>query len=123
MVSTRTTFCTSWILSTTNFHAYAVARKCHSILLFLTGYDYEQYRNQITAFYREDALVERYLPHYRGIDSKVTARQTHLEVFGEAQFVAILFDYEHKDLLQNAQYTIIPLEELAQAEANLRMEK
>ena len=83
----------------------------------------KQYRNQITAFYREDALVERYLPHYRGIDSKVTARQTHLEVFGEAQFVAILFDYEHKDLLQNAQYTIIPLEELAQAEANLRMEK
>ena len=83
----------------------------------------KQYRNQITAFYRDVALVEQYLPHYCGIDSKVTARQTHLEVFGEVQPVAILFDYEHKDLLQNAQYTIIPLEELAQAEANLRMEK
>ena len=83
----------------------------------------KQYRNQITAFYRDDSLVERYLPHYHGTDSKVTARQTHLEVFGEAQHVAILFDYEHKDLLQNAQYTIIPLKELAQAEANLRMEK
>jgi radical SAM superfamily enzyme YgiQ (UPF0313 family) len=83
----------------------------------------KQYRNQITAFYRDAALVERYLSHYCGIDSKVTARQTHLEVFGEVQPVAILFDYEHKDLLQNAQYMMIPLEELARAEANLRMEK
>ena len=83
----------------------------------------KQYRNQITAFYRDVALVEQYLPHYCGIDSKVTARQTHLEVFGEVQPVAILFDYEHKDLLQNAQYMMIPLEELARAEANLRMEK
>ena len=83
----------------------------------------KQYRNQITAFYRDAALVERYLPHYCGIDSKVIARQTHLEVFGEVQPVAILFDYEHKDLLQNAQYRMISLEELAQAEANLRMEK
>ena len=83
----------------------------------------KQYRNQITAFYRDVALVEQYLPHYCGIDSKVTARQTHLEVFGEVQPVAILFDYEHNDLLQNAQYMMIPLEELARAEANLRMEK
>ena len=83
----------------------------------------KQYRNQITAFYRDAALVEQYLPHYCGVDSKVTARQTHLEVFGEVQPVAILFDYEHKDLLQNAQYMMIPLEELARAEANLRMEK
>ena len=83
----------------------------------------KQYRNQITAFYRDVALVEQYLPHYCGIDSKVTARQTHLEVFGEVQPVAILFDYEHKDLLQNAQYMMIPLEELAQVEANLKMEK
>ena len=83
----------------------------------------KQYRNQITAFYRDVALVEQYLPHYCGIDSKVTARQTHLEVFGEVQPIAILFDYEHKDLLQNAQYMMIPLEELARAEANLRMEK
>ena len=83
----------------------------------------KQYRNQITAFYRDVALVEQYLPHYCGIDSKVTARQTHLEVFGEVQPVAILFDYEHKDLLQNAQYMMIPLEKLAQAEANLKMEK
>ena len=83
----------------------------------------KQYRNQITAFYRDVALVEQYLPHYCGIDSKVTARQTHLEVFGEVQSIAILFDYEHKDLLQNAQYMMIPLEELARAEANLRMEK
>ena len=83
----------------------------------------KQYRNQITAFYRDAALVERYLSHYCGIDSKVTARQTHLEVFGEVQPVAILFDYEHKDLLQNAQYRMIPLEDLARAGANLRMEK
>jgi hypothetical protein len=63
------------------------------------------------------------LPHYCGIDSKVTARQTHLEVFGEVRSIAILFDYEHKDLLLNAQYMMIPLEELAQVEANLKMEK
>ena len=90
---------------------------------WLTISNEKQYRNQITAFYRDVALVEQYLPHYCGIDSKVTARQTHLEVFGEVQPVAILFDYEHKDLLQNAQYMMIPLEELARAEANLRMEK
>ena len=90
---------------------------------WLTVSNEMQYRNQITAFYRSEALVEHYLPQYSQMDSKVIARQTHLEVFGQETLVAVLFDYEQKDLLQNAQYTMIPLEELSQAEANLKAKK
>ena len=78
-----------------------------------------RYRHQTMCFYRDEALTERYLPHYHGVDSKVTARQTHLEVFGDKTPVAVLFDYDHKDLLQNAACTVISLDELAIAEANL----
>jgi len=90
---------------------------------WLTVSNEAQYRYQILAFYRDDAMTAQYLPHYKGVDSKVTARQTHLEVFGDAEHIAVLFDYDHKDLLQNARYTVIPLEKLAQAEANLAIEK
>ena len=90
---------------------------------WLTVSNEAQYRHQILAFYRDDAMTAQYLPHYKGVDSKVTARQTHLEVFGDAEHIAVLFDYDHKDLLQNARYTVISLEKLAQAEANLAMEK
>ena len=90
---------------------------------WLTVSNEQQYRHQILSFYRDETMIERYLSHYKGVDSKVTARQTHLEVFGDAVQTAVLFDYDHKDLLQNAHYMVIPLEELAQAEANLVREK
>lgn len=73
-----------------------------------------QYRVPILNFYRDEAMVAQYLPEYRGTDSKVIARQTHLEVFGDAQPMAVLFDYARKDLLQNAEYQVISLELLEQ---------
>lgn len=90
---------------------------------WLTVSNEAQYRHQILSFYRDAALIAQYLPHYSDVDSKVTARQTHLEVFGAGQPTAVLFDYDHKDLLQNAAYTVIPLEELQRAEEKLAGEK
>ena len=83
----------------------------------------EQYRHQILAFYRDGEQIQRYLPQYCDIDSKVIARQTHLEVFGTKNPVAMLFDYDHKDLLQNAACIHISLEELVQAEPKSRAGK
>ena len=68
-----------------------------------------QWHHAIFEFYCNKEQIERYLPHYAGIDNKVIARQTHLEVFGDEKPVAVLFDYAHKDLLNNAAYTVIPL--------------
>jgi hypothetical protein len=42
----------------------------------------------------------------------VVARISHLEVFGDVNPVAVLFDYDHRDLLSNAAVIIIPLDEL-----------
>lgn len=85
---------------------------------WLTVSNEKQYRDQIINFYRDGALVKQYLPQYSTTDSKVTARQTHLEVFGEKNPVAVLFDYDKKDLLQNAQCTVISFTELQQAESH-----
>lgn len=63
------------------------------------------YRQRIIDFYRDDAMIDRYLPQYRGIDSKIIARRTHLEVFPDNR--GVLFDYDHKDLLQNARYILL----------------
>ncbi len=94
---------------------------------WLTVSNEKQYHNQIISFYRTDELVETYLPHYSNVDSKATMRQTHLEVFDEVfgtdVHTAVLFDYDHKDLLQNAVYKILSLEELKQAEEKLIQEK
>ena len=46
----------------------------------------------------------------------MAARQTHLEVFGDETPTAVLFDYDHRDLLGNAVCTVIPLDELQQIE-------
>ena len=54
-------------------------------------------------------MIRTYLPHFLGTESRATARQTHLEVFGDKQPTAILFDYAHKDLLSNAEYYVLPL--------------
>ena len=112
-----TRFC--WLLK----FDMALHEKPKKLPEWLTVSNEAQYRHQILAFYRDDAMTAQYLLHYKGVDSKVTARQTHLEVFGDAEHIAVLFDYDHKDLLQNARYTVISLEKLAQAEANLAMEK
>ena len=56
--------------------------------------------------------IQKYLPHYAGMENKVVARISHLEVFGDEQLTAILFDYDHRDLLSNAAYQMLPLDEL-----------
>ena len=76
---------------------------------WLTVSNDKQWHHGIQAFYRAAEMIAQYLPDYVGTDSKVIARQTHLEVFGDAEPVAVLFDYARKDLLNNAAYSIIPL--------------
>ena len=76
---------------------------------WLTVSNDKQWHHGIQAFYRAAEMIAQYLPDYVGTDSKVIARQTHLEVFGDAEHVAVLFDYARKDLLNNAAYSIIPL--------------
>lgn len=80
---------------------------------WLTVSNEGQWRHRIMDFYRSPEQIRRYLPHFQQTDSKVTARQTHLEVFGDTTLTAVLFDYAHKDLLSNAAYAVIPLAELA----------
>lgn len=79
---------------------------------WLTVSNDKQWHHGIQAFYRAAEMIAQYLPGYVGTDSKVIARQTHLEVFGDAEHVAVLFDYARKDLLNNAAYSVIPLEAL-----------
>ena len=76
---------------------------------WLTVSNDKQWHHGIQAFYRAAEMIAQYLPGYVGTDSKVIARQTHLEVFGDAEPVAVLFDYARKDLLNNAAYSVIPL--------------
>ena len=76
---------------------------------WLTVSNDKQWHHGIQVFYRAAEMVAQYLPDYVGTDSKVIARQTHLEVFGDAEPVAVLFDYARKDLLNNAAYSVIPL--------------
>ena len=76
---------------------------------WLTVSNDKQWHHGIQAFYRAAEMIAQYLPDYVGTDSKVIARQTHLEVFGDAEPVAVLFDYARKDLLNNAAYSVIPL--------------
>lgn len=76
---------------------------------WLTASNDKQWHHGIQAFYRAAEMIAQYLPDYVGTDSKVIARQTHLEVFGDAEPVAVLFDYARKDLLNNAAYSVIPL--------------
>lgn len=95
----------------------ALHEKPKKLPAWLTVSHEKEYHNQIISFYRTGTLVNQYLPQYSSVDSKITARQTHLEVFGENNPVAVLFDYDHKDLLQNAQCTVISFAELQQAEA------
>ena len=96
----------------------ALHEKPRKIPVWLTASNDAQWHHAIFEFYRQAERVEQYLPHYVGVDSKVIARQTHLEVFGDEKPVAVLFDYAHKDLLSNAAYMAIPLEDLMEPSKN-----
>lgn len=57
-------------------------------------------------------LVQKYIPSYADAEKKTLIKQTYLEPFGEDAEKAILFDYGDRDLLGNAEYLEIPMEEV-----------
>ncbi len=65
-------------------------------------------------------LVQKYIPGYADAEKKVLIKQTYLDVFGEEEPKAILLDYGHKDLLGNAEYLVIPMEEVQELLAQER---
>lgn len=69
------------------------------------------YRERIMEFYQNDENIKTYLPQYFGYDSKQIYRLAHIEVFGKnsSEHKAVLFDYDHRDLLNNAAYHFIEL--------------
>lgn len=58
-------------------------------------------------------LTEKYFPHYAETEKKIRIKQTYLDVFGEENPKAVLFDYGRKDLLGNAEYLVLPLAEIS----------
>ena len=65
----------------------------------------EEYKEQIKAFYRREAVKRRYLPEYEDCDGKQLARMTHVEHFshhpvtGEEREIFLLFDYKKRNPL------------------------
>ena len=57
-------------------------------------------------------LVQKYIPSYLEVEKKILIKNTYLDVFGEEAPKAILLDYGHRDLLGNAEYLVIPMEEV-----------
>lgn len=58
-------------------------------------------------------LAEKYFPHYAETEKKTRIKQTYLDVFGEEDPKAVLFDYGRKDLLGNAEYLVLPMAEVS----------
>lgn len=62
-------------------------------------------REEILAFYSDKENCQRYLPAYAEFPPKQIRRMTHLEIFpfhprtGEKGCCALLFDYQHRDLM------------------------
>ena len=90
----------------------ALHEKPKKLPVWLTVSNDKQYHQRIFGFYCSSEQIQKYLPHYAGMENKVVARISHLEVFGDENPTAILFDYDHRDLLSNAAVLIIPLQEL-----------
>ena len=57
-------------------------------------------------------LAQKYFSAYAEAEKKVLIHQTYLDVFGEEEPKAILFDYGSKDLLGNGTYLVLPMEEV-----------
>ncbi|MGM9524768.1 MAG: B12-binding domain-containing radical SAM protein [Peptococcaceae bacterium] len=96
----------------------ALHEKPRKLPVWLTASNDAAWHQAIFAFYCSAEQIQTYLPHYAGVDNKVAARQTHLEVFGDETPTAVLFDYDHRDLLSNAACTVIPLDELQRLAAD-----
>lgn len=90
----------------------ALHEKPKKIPEWMTVSNEKEWHYPIQNFYRSEEMIRTYLPHFLGTESRATARQTHLEVFGDKEPTAVLFDYAHKDLLSNAEYYVLPLAQL-----------
>lgn len=88
-----------WILK----YDLLLHEKPKKIPSFMTVGNEKAARDAIYAFYHTPEKISHYLPHYAEQGHKVVERQTHIEVFGDTEQVAILFDYGKKDLLGNAE--------------------
>ncbi|MBC8610095.1 coproporphyrinogen III oxidase [uncultured Ruminococcus sp.] len=75
-----------------------------------------EYRGCIYRFFDDPDKVANYLPQLSGTETKLICRQAHIEVFPspeqEVERVAVLYSYRQRDLLGNAQTTILPMKEL-----------
>ena len=63
-------------------------------------------------------LVQKYIPSYLEAEKKILIKNTYLDMFDEKM---ILLDYGHRDLLGNAEYLVISMDEvneLLEAEKN-----
>ena len=56
--------------------------------------------------------AQKHLPQYLETEKRTLIRNTYLDVFGGEEPKAVLFDYGNRDLLGNAAYLVIPMEEI-----------
>lgn len=68
---------------------------------------YASIKNEALAFYSNEENVDKYLPQYKGYDSKQLLRNAHIDEFpfdleGKANKTTILFNYKETDILGNA---------------------
>lgn len=76
-----------------------------------------EYKTKIYQFYEQPQQIQALLPEYQEYEPKQIGRMAHIEVFpfhpitGALQKTAVLFNYKSCDLLGNAAYTIINLED------------
>lgn len=92
----------------------ALHEKPKKLPLWLTVGGGGQQYERITA-----RLAQKYFPAYADAEKKVLIRQTYLDVFGAESPKAVLFDYGRKDLLGNAEYIVLPLEEVEEMQREM----
>lgn len=88
----------------------ALHEKPKKLPVWLTVSNEGQWHDKVFAFYGNPDLWQKCLPHYKS--NKEALRQTHLEVFGDEEQKAVLFDYGRRDLLGNAEYKIMETAEI-----------
>lgn len=92
----------------------ALHEKPKKLPLWLTVGGGGQQYERITA-----RLAQKYFPAHADAEKKVLIRQTYLDVFGAESPKAVLFDYGRKDLLGNAEYIVLPLEEVEEMQREM----
>lgn len=88
----------------------ALHEKPKKLPAWMTVTNEEQWHDKVFAFYGNPDLWQKCLPHYKS--NKEAIRQTHLEVLGDEEKKAVLFDYGKRDLLGNAEHKIMETTEI-----------